>query len=231
METYELPMYSARMAAKLVGISKDRVRRWVKGYDFRYTLPNRIRKVSQKPVIQRDYEGDSPYITFIELIDLLFVKEFLVRGFSLQKIRNALHEVENNIGHKHFANETFFIDSKSIYLKVKNLPKNSAILELLSDGQWVIEPFIRDLSLKVDFNEVNHIANRWYPLGRKGLIIIDPKISFGRPTIIQRGIATDNIYDLYLGESKNIKNVCEWMNLEVKEVEAAVFFEEKLNAA
>jgi hypothetical protein len=77
------------MTARLVGVSKDRVRRWVKGYDYSYSSADEIHKVKKAPVIQREYKGGSPYITFFELIDLLFVKQFLSWIFT-QKIRNAL---------------------------------------------------------------------------------------------------------------------------------------------
>lgn len=231
MNFWDLPMYSARMSARLVGVSKDRVRRWVKGYDFKYSLDSEIKKISQKPLIQRDYKGGSPFITFVELIDLLFVKQFLDFGFTLQKIRRALQEAEENIGHKHFARETFFTDGHDIYLQVCENKNANGLLELFSNGQWVISPIIEDLSTRIDFDEINHHANRWYPLGKEGLIIIDPQVLFGKPTIVGHRIATDNIYNLYLGENKNIKSVCDWMNLNENEAEAAISFEEMLIAA
>jgi uncharacterized protein (DUF433 family) len=64
-----------------------------------------------------------------------------------------------------------------------------------------------------------------------GDIVVDPTISFGRPIIKNRAVLTSNIYDLYLGENKNIKKVCSWMKLNVNEVEAAVKFEQSLVAA
>ena len=231
MDIWNYPMYSARMTSRLVGVSRDRVRRWVKGYDFSYQTTDRLHTVSKNPVIQREAKGDSPFSTFIEMVDLLFVRQFLDHGVSLQKIRNALIEAQELIGHKHFAYETFFTDGKNIFLQVKNKDNASAIMELLSEGQWVIASIIQELSSRLDFNEINQLANRWYPNGRDGLIVVDPRISFGKPTVLHRGIATSNIYDLYLGENESIDAVCHWMEIDRKEAEAAISFERNLLAA
>jgi len=71
-------------------------------------------------------------------------------------------------------------------------------------------------------------ARRWYPRGKKGNIVIDPEISFGRPTLIGTGIPTNNIYDLYLGEDQNIEPVSNWFNIPVPQIESAVQFEHSL---
>jgi uncharacterized protein (DUF433 family) len=169
------------------------------------------------------------YASFYDLIDLLFVKKFLDYGVSLQRIRKALKEAEELIGGHHFAQRSFFTDGRNIYLKVKN--DADALLELLSGGQWVIAPIIRQLAHRIDFDQPTGLAQRWYPLGPKGLIVLDPRISFGKPTLRGRGIATANVYDLFLGENESIGRVCSWMNLKNKEVEAAIKFERFLAAA
>ena len=85
---------------------------------------------------------------------------------------------------------------------------------------------------KVDFEEVTNFGfvRRWYPRGKRGYIVIDPKISFGRPTIIGSGIATENIFDLYLGENKKIAPVKSWFDLPKHKIQAAVTFEISLAA-
>ena len=88
-----------------------------------------------------------------------------------------------------------------------------------------------ELSHQIAFDVPSGYARRWYPLGRKGLIVLDPSISFGKPTLVSRGIATANIYDYYLGEEENLAPVCSWMNLTKKEVAAAVAYERQLAAA
>ena len=230
MYVWDIPMYAAPMVGRLAGLSIGRVRRWLQGYDYTYLAGrlDELRAGHQEPVVRRAKATDSTYASFLDLIDLLFVKKFLDHGVSLQRIRKALYEAEELIGGHHFAQRSFFTDGRNIYLQVKE--NADALLELLSGGQWVIAPVIMELAHQIDFDMPTGFAQRWYPLGPNGLIVLDPRISFGKPTLVGRGVATANIYDLFLGEGENVKSVCSWMNLERKEVQAAVTFERQLAA-
>lgn len=231
MYAWDVPMYTTAMAGRLAGLSKYRVRRWLQGYDYTYPAgPSGETRTGHKaPVIQRDNIDEASYASFLDLIDLLFVKRFLDYGISLQKLRKAFHEAEELLDGHHFAQRNFFTDGKNIYLQVKD--DADALLELLSGGQWVIAPIIEQLADQIRFDEPTGFAKRWYPLGPDGLIVLDPGVSFGKPTIVGRGVATANIYDFFLGERGNIERTCSWLNLESQEVEAAVSFERYLVAA
>jgi uncharacterized protein (DUF433 family)/DNA-binding transcriptional MerR regulator len=216
--------YPAAEVARLVGLNAVRVRRWLRGYTYRYEEAIH----SQAPVIRPERTDRTTYASFLDLIDLLFVKQFLDHGLSLQRIRKALQEAVRLLGTEHFARSTFFTDGRNVYLKVKN--EGDAILELLSGGQWVIAPIIRQLAEQIDFESSTGVARRWYPCGPDGLVVLDPTVSFGRPTLVGRGIATASVYDLYIGENKQIEAAAEWLNLAHREVTAAVAFEERLAA-
>lgn len=233
MYVWDTPMYTSAMVGRLVGLTPWRVRRWLKGYRYSYVTGDRgkVRIGHMEPVIRRAEEDPSNYASFLELIDLLFVKKFLDYGTSLQRIRKALNEAEKLIGGRHFAREMFFTDGKRIYLQIHNDSNADALLELLSGGQWVIAPIIKELAEQIDFDEITGFAQRWYPLGLSKPVVIDPRISFGNPSIVDRGIATSNVYDLYLGERSSIEPVCEWFGLNRREVEVAVSYETQLAAA
>lgn len=231
MDLLETPLYNAVYAAKLSELSTGRVLRWLRGYDFKYSAgpQHEIKKTHKEPIIARISKFEGSYASFLDLIDLLFVKRFLDYGVSLQKIRKAFEEAKNIVGGHHFAQKNFFTDGRNIYLQVKN--NAEALLELLSDGQWVIASIIKELAYKIEFDKPSGFAKRWYPCGQDGLIVIDPFISFGNPSIIKRGTSTAVVYDNFIAENKRIKKVCTWMNLSTKEVEAAIAFEEKLKAS
>jgi uncharacterized protein (DUF433 family) len=182
-----------------------------------------------KPVVKRDRSDKSPYASFLDLIDLLFVKRFLDEGISLQKLRKALTEAEAILGGHHFAQRRFFTDGKAVYLQVKD--EADALLELLSKGQWVIAPVIKRVAKEIDFHEASGFAERWFPLGRRVPVVVDPAIAFGAPTIKGRGLKTANVFDMYLAEQKDVGAVCSWMDLSRREVETAVEFECQLLAA
>ncbi|MHB8793185.1 MAG: hypothetical protein ACYC6O_07585 [Thermoleophilia bacterium] len=217
-------MYPAAEAGRLVGMSSSRVRRWLQGYSYEYE--SRIYR--QRPVINRSTSSDDSYASFLDLVDLLFAKRFLEYGVSLQKLRRALDEASQILNTKHFARRSFFTDGRKIYLEVKE--EGNAILQLLSGGQWVIPRIIKDLAHQIDFDQNLELARRWYPRGREGLIVLDPLFSFGRPSIVGKGIATANIYDFFVAEYEMVRPVCRWFDLNQLEVKAAVAFEQELAA-
>jgi uncharacterized protein (DUF433 family) len=106
-----------------------------------------------------------------------------------------------------------------------------ALLELLSGGQWVIAPVIKAIARQIDFHETTGFAERWFPLGRNGRVVLDPQIAFGAPTLVRRGVKTANVYDLFNGEQQRVEPVAAWMGLERAEVTAAVRWEDHLRAA
>lgn len=226
----DYPMYPAAMAARLTGLSAARVRRWLKGYDYSYTSSGgEVLHGHSEPVVSRGEYAQGTYASFLNLVDLLFVKRFLDHGVSLQKLRLALQEAQEILGERHFARKTFFTAGQSVYLRVRD--EGDAILELLSGGQWVIPEVILSLAHQVEFDRVTGFAERWYPLGPEAQVLVDPRIAFGQPSLIGHGIQTANIYDLFLGEGRNARRVARWMHLDVPEVVAAVTFEEQLAAA
>jgi len=225
--------YSIAEASRLIGLHPKRVSRWLQGYSYKYEVySGHVRHGEQAPVIQRGRTRGTTYASFLDLVDLLFVKQFLEHGLSLQKVRTALDEATELLGTNHFARETFFTDGHNIYLKLIEAgpDKGEGILQLMTGGQWTIAQIIEELATRIDFHEATGFARRWYPLGHTGLIVIDPTISFGRPSIVNRGIATENVYDFFVGEEEKIEQVCRWMDLQPREVVAAVGFERQIAA-
>lgn len=228
---WDLPRYTATEAGRLTRLRPERVRRWLKGYSYFYADQNATRPtvVHQEPVIKHSDSGDSGYASFLDLIDLLFVRHFLLNGFSLQKIRKALVEAESIVGGHHFAQRIFFTDGREIYMRVKE-HRTENLIQLLSGGQWVISEVILEIAHQVDFDERTGFAEKWFPAGRKGRIVVDPKVSFGAPTIAGRGIRTSNVYDLFVGESGDPRAVSQWLDIQTEDVDAAVEFEQAMAA-
>jgi len=207
-----------------VGLTAPRVRRWLQGYGYSYG--GTVRHLP--PVLHGGRANGTSYASFLDLVDLLFVKRFLDDGFSLQKVRRALEEAHEILGTRHFARQKFFADGSSIYLQVRD--RGKAIVELLSGGQWVIAPVIRQLARQIDFESTEGLARRWYPLGREKPVVLDPFVSFGAPSIAGRGVKTANVHDLFVAENESLASVRAWWDLTDSEIEAAVEFEVGLAA-
>ena len=223
MYVWNVQRYSPTEAGRIVRLSSGRVRRWLVGYEYKSEgLTTRL-----APVVSRDV--DSSYASFLDLIDLLFVNRFLDFGFSLQKIRKALAEAESILGGHHFAQRSFMTDGKKIYLWVKQ-KESKELIQLFSGGQWVIKDFVLDLADQIDFDEETGFAEKWYPSGKEGRIVLDPRIAFGSPTIIGKGVRTSNVYDFFRAENEDTIKVSDWLDVNEADVNAAVAYEEALVA-
>jgi len=224
-DPFKEPIYYSSEVARFVKITPTRVARWLKGYEYIYSA----QRVSKPPVIkQKDktyvYEG---YASFYDLIELLFIKNFLAYGISLQKLRKAFDEAKEILEVSHLAHQVFFTDGKYICLFILT---EDVLLELLSGGQLAIKNIIEELAHQIDFDKVTKLACRWYPPEGNNIVVLDPLVSFGKPVIRNKGITTENVYDLYIAEGEKAKPVCSWFDLTQEELRAAINFQTQLVA-
>jgi uncharacterized protein (DUF433 family) len=105
------------------------------------------------------------------------------------------------------------------------------LLELLTGGQWAIEPLIRDYLEQLEFDDQSGLADAWWPLGRDVPVLITPKRAFGSPTVKTRNLKTSTVFDLYLAEGRHVEPVARWFGLSVDEASVAVRYEEGLDEA
>ena len=115
----DAPTYSITEAGRLTGLSRFRVSRWLQGYKFKYEVAGgtEIRESHREAVVQRTREKDT-YVSFLDLVDMLYVKRLLDIGHHLPKIRKALDEARKRLGISHFANSRFFADSSDVFLEM-----------------------------------------------------------------------------------------------------------------
>ena len=186
-ELLKRPSYSAPEVGQLVGVA-PRARRWRCGNPYAGTDGTR----AQPPLVARDNDPGTLYVSFLELGDLLFVKRFLDVGVSLRKMRRALNEATETLGATHFAGQRFFTGGKKVYLEIRE--RGDALLQLIASGQWTIAPVVQTLAERIDFDDASGVARRWYPRGRDGRVVLDPTMSFGRPTLVSHSVATSKRY-------------------------------------
>jgi uncharacterized protein (DUF433 family) len=226
--TLNAPAYSIAEASRLVNMKSWTVRRYLQGYRYDYSRRDFVQKRTQPPVVKDENREKETYASFLDLVDLVIIKEFQKRGFGLPTLRKALDEAREYLGTYHLGRNVFYTSrNKEIFLQ---LPKDGSMIALLTGGQGAIPEIIESLDEKLEFESITEFgfASKWYPKGMNGFIVIDPEVSFGRPTLIGRGVATNNIYDLFLGENKKIEPVANWFNIPAREVQAAVQFEHSL---
>jgi uncharacterized protein (DUF433 family) len=220
----DAPLYAPSEAGRFAGLTVGQVRRWLFGYTYRYGEAKR----SQAPIIRKD--RSDRYASFLDLIELRVAKHFLDQGFSAQKVRRAFSEAAGIVDITHpFATKRFFTSGHRIYLEVQDREQEAPnLLELLSGGQWAIEPIMRGYLKQIEFDSDSDLALAWWPLGKQGRVVLRPTIAFGAPTVEGRAMKTAVVYDLFLAEGRRPDVVAKWMRLSVPEVISAIRFEEQI---
>jgi uncharacterized protein (DUF433 family) len=164
-------------------------------------------------------------------MELLFVRAFLRKGISLQRVRKASSEASRITGEDHpFARRRLFTLRKDILMELEQ-GGQSVLLELLSGGQLGLRDVIVESGRSIDFDPQTGFASRWWPLGKNKPVVINPRIAFGAPSIANRGILTSTVHDLYRGEGRSVERAASWLRIDRDDVKAAVEFEQSLHAA
>jgi len=228
LELLDSPAYPIAEAARMVALSPGQVKRWLQGYAFAYRTKTepQVRHSKKPPVVPGTQHRESNYASFLDVIDLLLVKKLLVDGISLQHARIVIDEAKDFLDTRHLGYETFFTLGGRVFLEIDS----SSIMALSAGGQMALERFIRELGHQIEFDERTKLAIRWYPLHPDRRVVVDPSVSFGRPVIAGRRVTTSNIYDFFVSEKRQVRVLCDWMDLDQEEVEAAVKLEEQLAA-
>ena len=195
----EMPTHGVGEAAHNLRIPVATLRSWVRG---RYYPTGRGRRFF-KPLIKLP-DPNLASLSFVNLVEA-HVLDAIRRehNIPLPKVRAALDYVNRRFHSQHpLADHKFQTDGVDLFL--------SALRELIAvseAGQLAMKEMLAAHLRRVEHDAAG-LAVRLYPFTRKReadepkIIVIDPYVSFGRPTITRRGIATCIIAERYkAGES------------------------------
>jgi uncharacterized protein (DUF433 family)/DNA-binding transcriptional MerR regulator len=160
-------------------------------------------------------------LSYLQLIELAVVAAFRKAGFPLAEIRAAREYVQKNLGSKYpFAEFKFKRYGKSLFTE-DNRDARYRLFKANAGGQLAWDELIGPVLEGFDY-EYEGIAVRWHLDGTASPIIIDPRVSFGAPSV--RGTPTWIIKGRFdAGESDS--TIAEDFRMEVPDVRAALKFE------
>ena len=198
-DSREMPSYSVGEAAHYLRIPIATLRSWVCG---RY-YPTEHGKRFFKPVIELP-DDNLPSLSFVNLVEA-HVLDAIRRehNIPLPKVRIALDYVKPHFGSRHpLADHEFQTDGAALLLS-----RFEKLIAVSEAGQLAMKEMLAAHLRRVE-HDASGLAARLYPFTRKReadepkIIVIDPWISFGRPTITGTGIATSIVAERYkAGES------------------------------
>jgi uncharacterized protein (DUF433 family) len=177
-------------------------------------------------------QDEPPLLSFINLVEAHVLDAIRHQHhLPLKTVRAALEYVAREFGSKHpLAQQQFETDGVDLFIQ-----KMDDLVNVSQDGQLAMRELLTSHLRRIEHDKAG-LAMRLYPFTRPAhfqqlkAVVIDPRMSFGRPVIAGTGIATVVIAERYLaGES--IVELAKDYGRELSEIEEAVRCELRLEAA
>lgn len=182
-------LYTVPMAARLLGEQPRIVRSWLEGYS----------NSDAQPIIKRQLPpiGGRTVFGFLDLVEARFVKHFCDLGLSPQSIRKVAVKLrlKHREDHPFATHNRFRTDGRKIFLEVAESEEERRILDVMTDN-FVMAQVI-DQSLFETILYAKDLAYRWQPVRGLPLIVLDPKIAFGKPVIRDTWVPTSALYNAF----------------------------------
>lgn len=216
-------LYSLPAAARLLHSRPDQLRRWAFGYDRGGKHYDGAIKADLD-----DLGGDRA-LTFLDLVELMFIQGLRASGRSFPQIHEAHRVLSRILRTEHpFALRQAFSDPGGIYALLEREDQGELLIELKGAGQISMWPALHQYLRQLEFN-LDQLAERWYPAGRASPIVVDPDVSFGAPVIKGTRVQTAVIAELYQGED-SVEELAWLYDLEPAQITAAIEYERTLAA-
>jgi uncharacterized protein (DUF433 family) len=218
-------IYTISEASRLTRVSTQRIRRWLLGYHFRYAGA-----LHESPAVvapELPLLDGTLALSFLDLQEVRFVDAFLSRGVSWKTLRITSERGQDLVHHSHpFSSGRFWTDGRNLLLEIAEQAHDSALLDVARNQlelRRIVQPFL----LRLDFAKDQAI--RWWPMGRKKHIVVDPLRSFGQPIVSKEGVPTAVLARAFHVE-QSIASVARWFEVSRRAVKQATEFESKLAA-
>jgi len=182
----ELPAYGVVEAARYLLIPLSTLKSWVRGRPY----PTQAGERFFRPLIE--LPGEGPLLSFINLVEV-YVLDAIRRKHEvrLAKIRKALDYLNSKFPSRHpLADHRFETDGLDLFIE-----KYGQLINISHRGQLEVRQLIHAYLQRIDRDPLG-VPVRLYPFIRKReldeprAVVIDPRISFGRPVLAGTGIAT-----------------------------------------
>lgn len=213
----ELPTYTVTDASYFLHIPLATIKTWTTGRRYRI----KTGQSSFKPIIP---VKDSK-LSFLQLVELYILRALRrVHQVKIESVRKAIDYAEHQLGIERL------LLSKELLTGGGNLfiERYGELISLNKSGQLALKEILRDYLTRVD-RDANNTPIRLYPYINEGSedkkIVIDPRVSFGYPTLKGTGIKTRVVVSrIDAGES--IDEVAHDYGIKPEQVKSAILYEQ-----
>lgn len=215
-----LPLYTYTDADHLARTSHGTAKRWLTGYQYVSTSSQIMR---QPPVTPRASTEPMAGASFLDLVELVAIGGLKDLGFTLQSIRKIVENCQELLDvQRPLTSLKFKTDGREIFIS-----DHGELLEVLGKkGQRAWDDVLANFLETLDYE--NNLARRWWPLGKRTPILIDPDYGFGFPVIRGSGVRTDIILERFQADDSHDdlrEIIASDFNVTTRDVDAAIKFE------
>lgn len=210
------PIYSFSEADHLAAVSRGTARRWLCGYAYSCRDGERVAPPAVTPGAERQ-----PAVSFVDLVELVAIARLKERGFSLSTIREIVRNCQELLGvPRPLASLRLKTGGREVFVGVSDRLLEVGRKKGMQAWSEILEPYLQDLEY------TNEIASRWWPLGKKQRVVVDPDYGFGLPVVSGSGVRTEIILERFQAGDLPAE-IARDFNLSTTEVERALQFELK----
>lgn len=204
-------IYTAADAARILKVPYPKANYWFKYYAKQ--------KLAASSHFKYHFQvRDIVAVNFLTLIEMYVFYTLKEKGITTNSIMQAHSVMADFLKTPYpFAKEDIYLNDKALLFGHDDL-LISADKKLQTVIVQVLKPFLK----KIEFSD-DRMANRFYPIGKRKAIVVNPENQFGQPIIEGTNILAQTVYLLSeAGESK--KSIAKLYDLNIKQVSDAIEF-------
>ena len=215
------PMYSFGEAARLADVSTATVKNWFVGYT--------TRGASKVPPLFPDGTGKNSMISFLQLIETVVAAGFRkADNVRYRDVYAAYRNARAIFGVEYpFAHLNLEALGGHIIARMEGEEIGDSLRAIDSPAQWSLPGLVLETIRQIEYE--GDLAAKWFPVGKKHPIVIDPRVSSGIPTIKSRSVTVQTIRRRWKAGHK-ISFIAKDLALEADVVETVLQYGDRIAA-
>lgn len=216
-------VYTPAEAGRLLHVRSAKIVRWLRGHD----IGNR----TYDPLwtSQVDLDDGHVYLGFRDLMEVRIADKFISYGMSPQRIRAAIQLAREVLGEdRPLSTDRFRTDGRDIFFRVVETDEHGEERERLLNlfrRQYEFKQIIEPLLKTIDFDDQG-APLQWWPLGRRGNVLVDPARAFGQPIDAPTSVPTAIL--AAAGWQEGVANAARAYDVPQASVKRAIQFERSM---
>lgn len=212
------PRYPLPESALLAGTTAITLRRWVSG------TKRMAGRSAQPALIHVDGGlGDPVHLSFFNVVEGAFLAAYRRMNVPMQRVRKALDYSKRRLAiDRPLLGEKFRVNGKDLFHQYVERSGEKRLINVSRSGQIEWPEAVAEYFRAIEYDR--HGPVLMWLLAERRMVGINPRVSFGEPVIMRRGIATRVVFErFYAGEEP--EEIAEDLSLSAAEISEAVRWE------